>query len=106
MPQESLRLTIDSDYPDAPLQILQLFESPRTGDELVVSSKPKAMTSGLPGTENPEHHGSEEKDGSLHKDHMVVPVLVSRPAQCSTTYELRIFQWCHFQSIVRYQGRA
>ena len=67
---ESLRLTIDSDYPDALLQILQLFESPRTGD-VVVSSKPGYDLRAT--HENPEHHGSH---GSLHKDHMAVPLLI------------------------------
>ena len=90
---ESLRLTIDSDYPDAPLQILQLFESPRTGD-VVVSSKPGYDLRAT--HENPEHHGSH---GSLHKDHMVVPVLVSRPAQCDYIRTADIFS-----SIVRYLG--
>ena len=90
---ESLRLTIDSDYPDAPLQILQLFESPRTGD-VVVSSKPGYDLRAT--HENPEHHGSH---GSLHKDHMVVPVLISRPAQCDYIRTADIFS-----SIVRYLG--
>ena len=92
-PSESLRLTIDSDYPDAPLQILQLFESPRTGD-VVISSKPGYDLRAT--HENPEHHGSH---GSLHKDHMVVPILISRPAphDCVRTADI-------FSSIVSYLG--
>ena len=90
---ESFQLTIDSDYPDAPLQILQLFESPRTGD-VVMSSKPGYDLRAT--HENPEHHGSH---GSLHKDHMVVPVLISRPARydCVRTADI-------FSSIVHYLG--
>jgi len=90
---ESLELTVNSDYPDALLQILQLFESPRTGD-VVVSSKPGYDLRAT--HENPEHHGSH---GSLHKDHMVVPVLISQPAQydCIRTADI-------FSSIVRYLG--
>ena len=90
---ESLQLTIDSDYPDALLQILQLFESPRTGD-VVVSSKPGYDLRAT--HENPEHHGSH---GSLHKDHMVVPVLMSRPTQHDYVRTADIFT-----SIVRYLG--
>ena len=91
--QELLRLTIDSDYPDAPLQILQLFESPRTGD-VVVSAKPGYDLRAT--HEKPEHHGSH---GSLHKDHMVVPVLISRPSRydCVRTADI-------FPTIVRYLG--
>ena len=70
---ESLELTIDSDYPDAPMQILQLFESPRTGD-VVLSARPGYDLRST--HENPEHHGSH---GSLHKDHMLVPILLSIP---------------------------
>lgn len=90
---ELLQLTIDSDYPDAPLQILQLFESPRTGD-VVVSSKPGYDLRAT--HENPEHHGSH---GSLHKDHMVVPLLMSRPARHDYVRTADIFS-----SIVRYLG--
>ena len=90
---ESLQLTIDSDYPDAPLQILQLFESPRTGD-VVVSSKPGYDLRAT--HENPEHHGSH---GSLHKDHMVVPILMNRPARYDYVRTADIFS-----SIVRYLG--
>ena len=64
--------SLDSDYPDAAVQILQLFESPRTGD-VVVSSKPGYDLRAT--HENPEHRGSH---GSLHRDHMLVPLLVSR----------------------------
>lgn len=92
-PSESLRLTIDSDYPDAPLQILQLFESPRAGD-VVVSSKPGYDLRAT--HENPEHHGSH---GSLHKNHMVVPILISRPVRYDYVRTADIFS-----SIVRYLG--
>ncbi len=71
---ESLDLTINSDYPDAPMQILQLFESSRTGD-VVLSARPGYDLRSA--HENPEHRGSH---GSLHKDHMLVPVLLSIPA--------------------------
>ena len=91
--QELLQLTIDSDYPDAPLQILQLFESPRTGD-VVVSARPGYDLRAT--HENPEHHGSH---GSLHKEHMVVPVLISRRSKYDYARTADIFP-----SIVRYLG--
>ena len=61
--------TIGSDYPDAPYQLAHIFTSPRCGD-LVISA--------LPGYdlrlkyEDPEHKASH---GSLHREHMLVPVL-------------------------------
>ena len=64
--------SLDSDYPDAAVQILQLFESPRTGD-VVVSSRPGYDLRAT--HENPEHRGSH---GSLRRDHMLVPILMSR----------------------------
>ena len=61
---------------------------------MVVSSKPGYDLRAT--HENPEHHGSH---GSLHKDHMVVPILMSRPAQCDYVRTADIFS-----SIVRYMG--
>ena len=63
--------TIDSDYPDAPYQLAHIFSSPRCGDVVV---------SATPGFdlrikyEDPEHKSSH---GSLHRDHMLVPVLTN-----------------------------
>lgn len=70
---ELLARTADQAYPDAPLQLAQLFDSARTGD-LVVSA--------LPGWdlrarfENPEHRSSH---GTLHRGHMQVPLGLSHP---------------------------
>jgi arylsulfatase A-like enzyme len=70
---ELLARTQHTDYPDAPLQLAQLFASHRTGD-LVVSA--------LPGWdlrarfENPEHRSSH---GTLHRGHMTVPFAMSHP---------------------------
>jgi hypothetical protein len=70
---EWLDLTADSDYPDAPVQILQLFASRRTGD-LVVSSR---LGWDLRARyERPPHRGSH---GSLHARHMRVPLWCSEP---------------------------
>lgn len=67
----SLRLTIDTDYPDALVQVVQLFESTRTGD-LVISARPGIDLRAW--DENPEHNASH---GSLVKEHMLVPLSIS-----------------------------
>ncbi len=72
---KSLSMTIDSNYPDALLQILQLFESPRSGD-VIISAKPGFDLRAT--HEKPEHYGSH---GSLHKDHMLVPLLINRKSE-------------------------
>ena len=61
------------DYPDAIVQIAQLAASARSGD-IIVSATP-----GWDFREKwePVRHASTH--GSLHKDHMLVPLLVSRP---------------------------
>lgn len=69
---KTLSMSIDSNYPDALLQILQLFESPRSGD-VIISAKPGFDLRA--NHEKPEHFGSH---GSLHKDHMLVPLLMNK----------------------------
>ena len=69
----SLEKTCTSDYPDALWQLASLFKASRTGD---------ITLSATPGYdlrlehEVPEHKGSH---GSLHRDHMAVPVAVNTP---------------------------
>jgi hypothetical protein len=68
-----LARTWDSDYPDAPVQVLQILESPRAG-HLVVTARPgHDLRSRF---EKPPHRGSH---GSLHRDHMMTPLLSNRP---------------------------
>ncbi|MFH1131164.1 MAG: hypothetical protein V1754_07500, partial [Pseudomonadota bacterium] len=69
--RELLKLTFDSEYPDAPRQLLQIFESPRCGD-LVVTAKPGFDLRAR--FEKPKHVGSH---GSLHRLHMAVPFLTN-----------------------------
>lgn len=71
--QESFDHCFDSDYPDALLQCRQLFESPRSGDVAVSANVGYDLRDFW---EIPEHKGSH---GSLHKDHMHVPVLMNKP---------------------------
>jgi hypothetical protein len=71
--REWLRLTLDSPYPDAPTQLLQLFHSARTGDLAVIAE---------PGTdlrldwEIPEHRSGH---GSLFAEHMRCLVAANHP---------------------------
>ncbi|MBI4126650.1 MAG: alkaline phosphatase family protein [Deltaproteobacteria bacterium] len=69
---DSLRLTFQSQYPDAPYQLAQLFLSSRTGD-VVVSATP-GFDLRL-GYEYPEHRGSH---GSLDRSHMMTPLVCNR----------------------------
>ena len=65
--------TLAGDYPDAPLQLAQLFSSARTGD-LVISARPGYDLRDR--FEDPVHRSTH---GSLHREHMVVPLLSSHP---------------------------
>ncbi len=71
--QTSLEKTIHTSYPDALWQLAHLFKSSRTGD---------VVLSATPGYdlrlehEIPEHKGSH---GSLHREHMAVPIAVNVP---------------------------
>lgn len=68
---EALELTYNTNYPDGILQIVQLLESPRSGD-LVVSANPGFDLRAR--YEKPEHCSSH---GALFKEHMLVPVTIS-----------------------------
>jgi hypothetical protein len=63
----------NSDYPDAIVQIAQLASSARSGD-IIVSASP-----GWDFRERWEPVRHESTHGSLHRDHMMVPLLVSHP---------------------------
>ncbi len=69
---ESLEATMDSEYPDALVQIAQIFLSSRTGDILVTSKNGFDLRDNW---EWPEHHGTH---GSLCREHMIVPLLMNR----------------------------
>ena len=71
--RESLELTFETHYPDALVQIVQLFRTPRSGD-IVVSASP-----GFDLRERfewPKHFSSH---GGLIRDHMLVPFASSVP---------------------------
>jgi hypothetical protein len=65
--------TIDTDYPDSVAQISHLVASPRAG-EIILSA---ARDWDLRARYEPIPHFSSH--GALHRDHMMVPLLVNRP---------------------------
>ena len=71
--QQLFEMTFSDTYPDAVNQIFLLYGSPRSGD-LSISSEP-GYDLRLQ-YEDPEHHSSH---GSLHREHMQVPLLINVP---------------------------
>lgn len=69
--EEALAYSFNTEYPDALLQIIQLLESPRTGD-LILSAGPGYDLRAK--HENPEHLSSH---GALFRDHMLVPLVMN-----------------------------
>jgi hypothetical protein len=69
--EETLIHSYNTEYPDALLQIIQLLESPRTGD-LVLSAGPGYDLRAR--HEKPEHRSSH---GALFRDHMIVPFVIN-----------------------------
>lgn len=66
---ELLRATINTEYPDAVYQLAHLFTSPRTGDVVISAAPGYDLRKDY---EVPEHKGSH---GSLHREHMLVPII-------------------------------
>jgi hypothetical protein len=65
--------TIESDYPDALVQIAHLAASPRSGDIILSAARNwdyRAKYEPIP-------HVSSH--GALHREHMLVPLLLNRP---------------------------
>jgi len=69
--EEALNLSIDTQYPDALLQIIQLLEAPRAGDLVLSASHGYDLRAKH---ESPEHRSSH---GALFREHMLVPVAMS-----------------------------
>jgi membrane protein YqaA with SNARE-associated domain len=72
-PPELFQATCDDVYPDAVNQLMMLLAGSRSGD-IVVNAEP-GYDLRLQ-HEFPEHHASH---GSLHRDHMRVPLMISVP---------------------------
>ncbi len=90
--QQALAATFDSEYPDALVQIEQLFSCSRSGDFVVASKKGYDLREAY---EWPEHHSSH---GSLQREHMHVPFLYNqtgwnpRPARTTDVFNT-ILKW-------------
>ncbi len=69
--EDALTHSYNTEYPDALVQILQVLESPRTGD-LVLSANPGYDLRAK--HEKPEHCSSH---GALFRDHMIVPIVIN-----------------------------
>jgi hypothetical protein len=67
----SLEQTFDSDYPDALVQLIQIFKSRRSGDIILSARKGFDLRTRF---EWPEHKASH---GSLHREHMLVPLFIN-----------------------------
>ena len=70
--EESYDATFDSDYPDSLVQISRLCDSPRSGEIILSAARDwdfRAKYEPIP------HYSSH---GALHRDHMLVPILMSR----------------------------
>ena len=72
-PAEAHEVTMASDYPDAVVQIAHLAGSARAG-EIILSG---AREWDFRARYEPIHHVSSH--GALHREHMLVPILLNRP---------------------------
>jgi hypothetical protein len=70
---EVLRHTAETTYPDAPLQVAQVFDSPRAGD-FILSAR-----YGWDLREREGHIDMQSCHGSLHREHMTVPFVTNHP---------------------------
>ena len=71
--REALEETVDTDHPDALVQIAQLFRSGRTGDLIISANAGYDLRERF---EWPHHFSSH---GGLVRDHMLIPVASSVP---------------------------
>ena len=69
---ESYDVTFGSDYPDALVQIARLSDSPRSGEIILSAARNWDFRSKY----EPIPH--ESSHGALHRDHMLVPLLMNR----------------------------
>ena len=72
--EEVLERTAGGSYPDAPVQLLALCSTPRCGDILI------SATPGWDLRDRYEPLAHVSTHGSLHRDHMLAPLILSRPA--------------------------
>lgn len=70
---DAYEATIDSDYPDALVQIAEVIRASRSGEIILSAARGWDFRSRY----EPIPHRSSH--GALHRDHMLVPLLVNRP---------------------------
>lgn len=70
---EAYDATIDTDYPDSVVQIMHLALAPRSGEIILSAAKDWDFRARY----EPIPHVSSH--GALHREHMLVPLLVNRP---------------------------
>lgn len=75
--EEAHALTVESDYPDGVVQIAHLAACDRSGDIILSASRDWDFRARY----EPIPHVSSH--GALHRDHMMVPLLVNRPTSCA-----------------------
>ncbi len=101
----ALKITFDSNYPDALIQIAQLFSAPRCGDLVVISKNGCDLRKEF---EWPEHHASH---GSLHREHMIVPLIYNesgwheRPARTADLFNT-ILKWSGRETVAKSDGQS
>jgi hypothetical protein len=71
--QQVLALTSSTNYPDAPLQVAQVFDSPRAGDFMISATKGWDLRMWEGKTDMQSCHGT------LHREHMLVPFVTNHP---------------------------
>lgn len=72
-PEEAYDITSQSDYPDGIVQIAHLATSPRSGEVILSASRDWDFRERY----EPIRHVSSH--GALHREHMLVPLVTSRP---------------------------
>jgi hypothetical protein len=72
-PEDAYDATIDTDYPDSLVQIVHLVMSPRSGEIVLSAARDWDFRSRY----EPIPHLSSH--GALHREHMLVPLLLNRP---------------------------
>lgn len=82
---ESLSLTTGSNYPDAIYQLAHLFTSHRSGDVVLSATKGYDLRDKY---EVHEHKGSH---GSLHREHMVVPLFCNARVESKNVRTVDVF---------------
>jgi len=81
---EAHKLTLETQYPDSVVQILQVFKSPRAGDVIVTAENGFDVRK----FEIPQHRASH---GSFNREHMLVPVITNKKLNQGTKRTNEVF---------------